>query len=509
MRKHKKLFKIFVALTLIIILYFTVCFGLYLFEPIYYNSTDLSKSQFSFELYDKFSYDKNSEFYIKQISADDIVACEDDIRLKYVDDTILVISEPDVTETEMTSLFDLYDAELCGYIDIINFYQITVETATYNELENICSVLNGSELVKCTLVDYFEETPENEYSTDVSAPFMLNKYYYEMLDVYDSFEHSVGLARNITVGIFDVPVYYEHAMLNVVNSDEYSAELLNSDLLANLASHGTHVAGIVAAESNNEATGVIPGAGIYSDNAVNNSISYWIAAITNMIAIQNIKAINISMGYNSYIPVSASLGCERTIEYVLNENNFFEACLVNLLDAGYDFLICISAGNEAHTAMYKTNSPVFSYGDKKNLEKLDFLGLFKSKPEYCDAKYQLCFSAIDNPAVRDRIIIVASCDENSDISSYSTLGESVDIAAPGEDIYSTGFDHDYEYMSGTSMSAPFVTGTAALLFAIDKDLTGSQVKKIIIGSSEEYATLKGFNYPILNIGNAVKYVVNN
>ena len=62
-------------------------------------------------------------------------------------------------------------------------------------------------------------------------------------------------------------------------------------------------------------------------------------------------------------------------------------------------------------------------------------------------------------------------------ASFSNYGAtSVDVYAPGQDIYSTSNSGSYEYMSGTSMAAPHVAGVAALLLARNPSLSTAQVK---------------------------------
>ena len=104
------------------------------------------------------------------------------------------------------------------------------------------------------------------------------------------------------------------------------------------------------------------------------------------------------------------------------------------------------------------------------------------------------------------MLIVASCDNKKRFSSFSDAGKAVDIVSPGEGIWSFVLDGEYEACSGTSMAAPFVTGTAALIFSLDNSLSACEVKDIIINSSTETVTGYGFEYPLLNVGEAVSRV---
>ena len=72
---------------------------------------------------------------------------------------------------------------------------------------------------------------------------------------------------------------------------------------------------------------------------------------------------------------------------------------------------------------------------------------------------------------------------------FSNYGDLVNIAAPGDDLYSTiplgtviggPLTAGYTEMSGTSMAAPAVAGLAALTFAMNPNLTAAQVKDCIL-----------------------------
>lgn len=79
------------------------------------------------------------------------------------------------------------------------------------------------------------------------------------------------------------------------------------------------------------------------------------------------------------------------------------------------------------------------------------------------------------------ILAVASTDHNDKISYFSCYGkESVDIAAPGSNIYSTVPGGGYSSKSGTSMATPHVSGVAALIMSQFPELSALEVKEAIL-----------------------------
>ncbi len=99
------------------------------------------------------------------------------------------------------------------------------------------------------------------------------------------------------------------------------------------------------------------------------------------------------------------------------------------------------------------------------------------------------------------IISVAATDSDDELASFtggsSCYGETtVHVAAPGKDIISTGTlsvistDSTYSTNSGTSLSAPQVSGLAALLLSQDPERTAADIKRIILATVDEKASLE-------------------
>ncbi|MDR1136356.1 MAG: S8 family serine peptidase [Clostridiales Family XIII bacterium] len=85
------------------------------------------------------------------------------------------------------------------------------------------------------------------------------------------------------------------------------------------------------------------------------------------------------------------------------------------------------------------------------------------------------------------IIAVSSIGKDGRMSRSSNYGElSVDIAAPGVDIYSTWIDGEYMYLSGTSMATAYVSGVCALVKSLDAsgEMDAAGLKEVVCGYSD-------------------------
>ena len=90
------------------------------------------------------------------------------------------------------------------------------------------------------------------------------------------------------------------------------------------------------------------------------------------------------------------------------------------------------------------------------------------------------------------VISVAALDRTDSLSSFSNYGaKSVHIAAPGRDIYSTWLKDEYRFASGTSMAAPQVSGVAALILSAEPNLSMEKLRQRVLSSVDKIDSLAG------------------
>ncbi len=92
----------------------------------------------------------------------------------------------------------------------------------------------------------------------------------------------------------------------------------------------------------------------------------------------------------------------------------------------------------------------------------------------------------------DNIISVGNSNQEDSLDASSNYGAvSVDISAPGSNIYSTYPDNSYEFLSGTSMASPIVAGAVGLLAQAEPELTASELKARLLDTGKLAASQNG------------------
>ena len=102
------------------------------------------------------------------------------------------------------------------------------------------------------------------------------------------------------------------------------------------------------------------------------------------------------------------------------------------------------------------------------------------------------------PAAYDSVIAVSATDSNDELAFLSSVGDEVELAAPGVYIYSTYKDGGYAILSGTSMASPHVAGVAALAIAAEI----ADVRTQLQDTADSLGDSKKYGYGLVNAAEA-------
>ncbi len=83
------------------------------------------------------------------------------------------------------------------------------------------------------------------------------------------------------------------------------------------------------------------------------------------------------------------------------------------------------------------------------------------------------------PSAFEQVISIGASDENDELANFSNYGNSLDLLAPGTNILSLGQNNTFVSASGTSLSAPFVTGVVSLILSLRPNLNYEEVRQIL------------------------------
>lgn len=277
------------------------------------------------------------------------------------------------------------------------------------------------------------------------------QYAIEKMSLPAAWHISTGKTGTIKVGILDSGIERTHADFNIP-IDRWGATFIEGDLTSpyiDRIDHGTHVAGIIGAAGNNGEgiSGVGWNVDIYS-------LKVFHTALTDN---GNISSTFDSEAVSDAINRANDLGF-----HILNFSGSTNANYASIRDAISDFdgLFIASAGNQRDKPETQTNNDNY--------------------PRY-PGSYGY-----------DKIIAVASTNINDLLAEDSHYGAtSVDLAAPGVNIYSTLPGGNYGNKSGTSMATAQVTGVAALIWSMDPTLTADEVKEAIMNGVDPVSSLSG------------------
>jgi thermitase len=283
-------------------------------------------------------------------------------------------------------------------------------------------------------------------------PYFGNQWGMTKIQAPDAWDVTTG-SSGVKIAILDTGIDQDHEDLasKIVSQENFT----DSPTLDDLYGHGTHVAGIAAAATNN-------GKGV--------------AGVGYNSSLLNVKVLNDQgSGYYSWVANGIIWAADKGAAKVINMSlggSVKSTTLENAVNYawGKGVVLAAAAGNSGSA------SPLY-------------------------------------PAYYKNCIAVAATDENDAKASWSSFGKWVDVAAPGVNIFSTFPNHPYvidkslgyDYGSGTSMATPHVAGLAALVWATGYGSSNASVRSRIESTADKIpGTGKYWIWGRINAYNAVK-----
>ncbi|MBK9508276.1 MAG: S8 family serine peptidase [Cytophagaceae bacterium] len=299
-----------------------------------------------------------------------------------------------------------------------SIYRITL-TDKSNQNKFINDIKNSKD------VEYIEPVPIFKTIYTPNDPGISSLYHLDKLKAYQAWDITKG-ATNITIGIVDDAVQINHPDLanNIVpgwdivdNDNDPSPPSLSYD-------HGTHVAGIAGAVSDNNigVASISMNKGKIMGVRASNSPGYITHGFEGVswAANNGAKIINMSWGGGAY-----SITGQQVMNDAFNQG----------------VILVAAAGNSS------TNS-------------------------------------LHYPSAYDNVLAVASTTNTDQLSYFSNFGTWIDISAPGSGIYSTVPFDAYDTYSGTSMASPLTAGALAFIWSVKSNLNASQIIEIMKNTAD-------------------------
>lgn len=353
---------------------------------------------------------------------------------------LVVKFKPGVTDAQITEQLRPLNAKIQRKIPGINATVIAVPVGKENA---VMSALAKEPIVKYAEPDYIQKVNyvpndtyyKNQWGLANTGQLIKNKAGKANADINVQTAWDVSKGAGIKVAVLDTGIDTTHPDLA---SKIVAQKVFTTSTIDDKFGHGTHVAGIVAAKTNNSLgiSGTCPECQLIVGKVMGDDGQGLVSNVTTGItwAVDNdAKVINLSEGGSE-----RSAAQEDAINYAWNKG----------------VVIVAAAGNAG------TNQQFY-------------------------------------PAALPNVLSVAATNSTDTKAYFSNYGTWVNVAAPGDMIYSTLPTHayvmqtqvslalNYDYLSGTSMATPIVSGIAALIWTSPQGTSASNVVKRITDTADK------------------------
>lgn len=316
--------------------------------------------------------------------------------------------------------------------------------------EDIKTVLEQREVTAADIAAYDALQQEDVLiEGDVAPPsaaaisndtFADEQWHHEAINTQDAWDAGAN-GKGVTVAVIDSGINGNHEDLkkNIAGKFNTAGHAINGT--EDNDGHGTHVAGIIAAQANNGkgVAGVAPEAKIISIKALDlvwNPSTGRLGASGSTADI--VRAVNMAVSKKVHV-INMSLEGDYGPG---GEDPVYKAAVTNALNKG--IVVVVAAGNETTDLASEDNTVL--------------------------------------PAELPGVITVSATVEAGGKASYSNYGAGkITIAAPGSDIASTYKANSYAELDGTSMAAPVVSGVVALAISANTAFKNSRSVETVDG----------------------------
>ncbi len=378
------------------------------------------------------------------VSVEDAVSqMADDQRVAYVQPNYLYHLNDSVAVDEETAASATSDAATTSAA------AASADSATGSAAEAIASATTAS--ADATLLTTTVNDPYANNPTDSTAE--TNQWWLYSVNAFEAWDMS-RCNNSVTVAILDTGINFEHEDLkNNIDTehayDAYAGKHMTESRTEEGAGHGTHVAGIVAAEANN---GLDFAGASYNANILPINVFYYDSSQSEWYA--NTETLTEAYQY---------------MKGLMDEGELTDLHVVNMSLGGYgsmdadDYALRteISAMNERGVMTVCAGGNGDSYGNPRT-----------------DKSY---------PGDYDECVSVVALQSSNVRAAWSDYNSCKDISAPGVNIFSTWINGESatKKASGTSMASPLVAGCVALLFASNPNLSVDDAKGIMYSTAQD------------------------
>ncbi|MDE6531611.1 MAG: S8 family serine peptidase, partial [Lachnospiraceae bacterium] len=395
-----------------------------------------------------------------------------------VKNQLLLTSKEGVTFTQIEELVHSYDAEIVGYLELTDDYQIEF----YEEIppERLRTLME--ELAQNGLVEYCDYNLSAEINCDFyTNDAELNKqnqslswnsskpdgdnWNVEMIDLEGALVNAGVISANaanadfsdlsdlttVRIGLIDTAFDVWHEDMEYVtvwNNYSNPVDLRMAASMAGGMDHGSHVAGIMAAGYNNGKgiTGICLKPFLYGFSMYGDTLSYAATERDSIMKLQyaldimignHVKVINYSWENATYA-FAASQQEQYAIVFLEKRTAKINHFLVRLINKGYDFLIVASAGNTNDDQFYKYTFENEEISEERYVSVADYRRSNNRVNDYpsvdtsitygalnshatiscneVDAKYSTVFSYSRDIRVQNRVIVVGAIEKPTGIT---------------------------------------------------------------------------------------------